>query len=66
MYYFLRRDGILYFKEVSFCIGETKEKKIKLSFEHTDYKWLNYEDAYKQLIYRNSKRVLRKANRFIS
>jgi len=66
IYYFLRQKGKLKFKDVVFYLVETKEKKVKLSFEHIDYKWLNFEDAYKQLTYRNTKKILKRANKFIS
>jgi len=66
IYYFLKKDHKLLFKDVTFCLAETKEKKIKLSFEHTNYKWLNFGKAYKQLTYRNTKRILKRANKFIS
>ena len=66
IYYFLKRNRKLYFKDVVFYLTETKEKKIKLSFEHTDYKWLNFEDAQTQLTYINTKRILKRADKFIS
>ncbi len=65
IHYFLRREGKTYFKTVTFFLAETKQKKIKLSFEHIDYEWLEYEDALKQITYDNAKRVLKKANSFL-
>jgi len=63
--YFLRKEGKTYFKTVTFFLAETKQKKIKLSFEHVGYKWLGYEDALKQITYDNAKIVLEKANSFL-
>ncbi len=34
-------------------------------FEHTSYKWFNYEDALKILTFKNSKDILKKANNFL-
>jgi 8-oxo-dGTP pyrophosphatase MutT (NUDIX family) len=65
IHYFLRKEGKTYFKTVTFFLAETKQKKIKLSFEHVGYKWLGYEDALKQLTYDNAKIVLEKANSFL-
>ncbi len=60
--YFFRLEGKLIYKEVSFYLVETKEKKVKLSFEHTEYKWLNFEDAFKLLNFKNTKNILKKAD----
>ncbi len=65
IHYFFRKDGKTYFKTVTFFLAETKKKMIKLSFEHTDYKWLEYEDALTQITYDNAKIVLKKANSFL-
>lgn len=65
--YFFRKkeDGKTYHKTVTFFLAETKKKEVKLSFEHTDYKWLEYEEALKQLTYDNAKEALKKANDFL-
>lgn len=54
------------FKLVNFYLAETKTKQVKLSDEHLDYKWLVYEDALKQLTYKNAKDILKKANNYIN
>lgn len=54
------------FKLVIFYLAETKTKEVKISFEHIDYKWLLYEEALKQLTYKNSKEILKKANNFLT
>ena len=53
------------FKIVNFYLAETKIKQVKLSDEHIGYKWLVYEDALKQLTYKNAKEILKKANRYL-
>lgn len=63
--YFFKKENRTYFKTVTFFLAETKNKKVKLSYEHTDYKWLEYEDALKQLTYNNAKNALRKADNFL-
>jgi len=65
-YYFFRQGKKLNFKEVTFFLIETNEKKVKLSSEHIGYKWLEFEDAYKQLTYKNTKNVLKKAHLFLN
>lgn len=64
--YFFKRKKETVKKEVIFFLAETKTKAVKLSFEHKDYKWLNYEDAMKQLNFDNAKEMLKRANDFLS
>ena len=63
--YFYKKDKELIFKRVIYYVGETKTKKITLSFEHTDYRWLPYNRALKQITYKTSKDTLVKAHTFI-
>lgn len=53
------------FKVVVFFLAETKTKEVSISHEHVGYKWLNYNDAEKQLTHKNAKDILRKANDYL-
>ena len=53
-------------KKVIFFLAKTNEKNIKLSHEHNDYLWLEYNDALKKTTFENAKNVLAKANEFLS
>ena len=53
-------------KKVIFFLAKTDEKKIRLSHEHNDYLWLEYNDALKKTTFENAKNVLTKANEFLS
>lgn len=48
-------------KEVFWFIGETDEYDIKLSHEHRNFMWLEWDDAENQLNFEQSKEVLRGA-----
>jgi len=63
--YFLKVKGKAVFKVVIFFLAQTKTKEIKLSSEHTAFKWLLYEKALEQLTYKNAKEILRKAHNFL-
>ena len=64
-YFFkFREKNILKF--VTFYLAETKEKDIKVSFEHLGFEWLSYEKAIKKLTFKNAKEILKKANEFLS
>ena len=63
--YFYKLRGETVFKQVFFYLVEAKESKVKLSYEHIGYKWLNYDKALKQLTFKNAKEILKKANSFL-
>ena len=64
--FFYKKDKELVKKEVIYYLAETKTKEVKLSFEHINYKWLNYEEALKQLTFKNSKEILKKAHEMLT
>ena len=53
-------------KKVIFFLAKTDEKNIKISHEHNDYIWLEYDNALKKTTFENAKDVLTKANEFLS
>ncbi len=65
--YFYRKAGKAVAKDVIFLLAQTQaaEKDIKLSFEHSGFEWLGFEDAANKVTYTNSKSVLKKANEFL-
>jgi 8-oxo-dGTP pyrophosphatase MutT (NUDIX family) len=64
--YFYRRQGATIHKEVIFFLIETHTEKVKLSFEHVGYTWLNYQHAMKKLTFQNAKNVLQNAHELLS
>lgn len=64
-YIFTDYDKHLAQKNAYFFIGRTTNTQINLSDEHTDFKWLPYKDALKQLTYDNARTLLKKANKYI-
>lgn len=64
--YFIKIGEEKRMKFVAFFLAETKSPRIKISYEHQNFTWLNFEDAYKKLTYRNAKSVLQKAHDFLS
>lgn len=64
-YTFRRRKNEMVFKTVTYYLARVKVKKVRLSFEHIDYKWLKYKEAIKLLTFMNTKDVLRKAYKFL-
>ena len=60
--YFYKRGGQTIFKEVVFFLAETKSKNVKISWEHDDFGWFDYEEAYAKV---KSKEIIQKANDFL-
>jgi len=64
--YFFKYKGENIFKVVVFYLAETNTKDVRISFEHSGYKWLLYEEALEALSFQNAKEILKKANDFLS
>lgn len=52
-------------KEVIFFLAKTETKKVKISFEHTDFHWLPYDGAFNRVTFDNAKNLLKKAEQFL-
>lgn len=65
-YLFQDKEGDLAKKKVSFFVGRSRSKQVSLSHEHTDYVWLELDDALQKLTYENAKTLLKKADAFLS
>ena len=65
--YFYRKDGKTVAKDVIFLLAETAvaEKDVRLSFEHSEYVWLEFNEAVKKVTYTSSRNVLKKADHFL-
>lgn len=64
--YFFRRQKELVSKEVVFFVVETKNTQVTLSYEHIGFKWLPYDEAVKQLTFKNAKDLLKKTRVFLN
>lgn len=61
--YTLRGERILKF--VVWFLAQARTKKVKVSYEHADARWLPYEEAYRRILYRGTKNLLKKAHQFL-
>ncbi len=64
--YYYRRQNNLAHKRVIFFLAKTSESKVRISFEHSGYDWLTYDQLVRRLTFENAKNVLREANEFLS
>jgi 8-oxo-dGTP pyrophosphatase MutT (NUDIX family) len=63
--WFYRLEGQTVHKKVTYFLAETENENVKISEEHIGAKWLIYEDALNLLKYRNSKKLLQKAEKYL-
>lgn len=60
------KDGQIVDKNVTLFLARVKDDNIKISNEHSAYLWVPYEEAYKLLIYVESRDVLEIAEQFLN
>jgi bis(5'-nucleosidyl)-tetraphosphatase len=51
---------------VSFYLVETTIRNVKLSDEHINFQWANYQAALARVTYKSSKDILILANKFLA
>ncbi|MCX6720816.1 MAG: NUDIX domain-containing protein [Candidatus Staskawiczbacteria bacterium] len=54
------------FKLVTFFVAETKTKAVEISHEHKGFLWLPIDEAIKRTTFKNSKKLLKEANDFVT
>ncbi len=64
--FFFKKDGKGVFKIVDYFLVESKTKDVKISWEHKDFVWLDYDQAVEYLKFKNARQVLEKASKFIN
>ena len=63
--WFYRFNGEPVRKRVTYFLAETEVEGVRISEEHVGSRWLSYEDALGTLKYRNSKKLLKKAESYM-
>ena len=64
--YNFQHQGELINKKVVFFLAETKTKNVKISHEHQDYAWMDYNTSMEKTTFDNAKTVLTKAQTLLS
>jgi len=52
-------------KEVVFFLAKTNTTTVKLSNEHINYAWLEFDEAFKKTTYQNAKELLKKSKSLV-
>ena len=63
--YHFKHEGETIFKIVIYFLAETKKETIKVSHEHTDFKWANLDQAMKLMPFKNTREIVKEAKEFI-
>ena len=63
--YFFRSAGQTIYKQVVYFLVQVTSSTVKLSYEHTEYAWLGYDEALEKLTFKNARDVLRRAHEFL-
>ncbi len=64
-YHYRRADGLSH-KQVIFFLARANSDKVRLSYEHSGYEWLSFDQATKRLSFENARNILREASDFLS
>ena len=64
--YYFRAEGEEIHKKVIFFLGSTKTIDVRLSHEHLNFIWLDFEHALKKITYENAKNLLIKSKNFLN
>ena len=59
-------QGELVHKKVVFFLAETKTKEVKISHEHLDFTWMDYNTSMEKTTFDNAKTVLTKAQMLLT
>jgi|SRR5579875_512577 len=63
-YHYRRSEGLSH-KQVVFFLCKAGSKSVKISFEHSGYEWLTFEQSMKRLTFENARNILREARLFL-
>gem|GEM_PF-121523 len=64
-YHYRRSDGLSH-KQVIFFLAKTDREDVQISFEHSGYDWLDFDQSLRRLTFDNARNVLREAESFLS
>jgi len=63
--YFFKEGRYTISKTVAFFLVESAGRGVRLSEEHSEFKWLPFDKAFESLTFTNAKNLLRKADSFL-
>jgi bis(5'-nucleosidyl)-tetraphosphatase len=64
-YHYRRANGLSH-KQVIFFLARANSDQVRISYEHSGYEWLTFDQAMRRLSFENARNILREANEFLS
>ena len=64
--YYFKAKGKTVFKVLVFYLAKARGRVVRVSHEHIGYVWVPYREAINHLKFQNAKKVIQKANNFLS
>mgnify|MGYP001589609064 CR=1 FL=1 len=64
--YFFIKDNKFINKEVVYYLLKSSSKNVKISFEHSNYKWSEFNEALELIGFKSSRGILKEAEKFIN
>ena len=63
--WYYRWKGVNIYKEAVYFLAEVKSEKVRISHEHVEFAWADYDAAMETLTYDNTKNILKAARAFL-
>ncbi|MHB8566590.1 MAG: bis(5'-nucleosyl)-tetraphosphatase [Nitrososphaerales archaeon] len=60
-YHYRRSEGLSH-KQVIFFLTKSEKTQVRISFEHSGYDWLTFEQSLRRLTFENARNILKEAN----
>lgn len=64
--YFYKREGAAMHKAVTYFVGRSPSRAVRISHEHRGFVWLPYEQALAKITYENARDLLARAESFVA
>ena len=66
VFYKYKRNNQLISKKVIYFLAETNSSNVRLSNEHLNFIWSQYEEAFRRITYSTSKEILTEGYKFLT
>lgn len=63
--WYYRWKGVNIYKEAVYFLAEVKSERVRISHEHVEFAWADYDAAMETLTYDNTKNILKAARAFL-
>jgi len=64
--FFFKFEGQNILKFVTYFLAQTSQKEVRLSYEHQDFKWLDFKEALAQTTFKEAKKALTMVNEYLT